>query len=102
MSVRRIAQRGKQRFGSFLEEVLLAVSADLDKGDVGESGLPVRADRLDDRIEVRGARNGLGDVFRWHELGRAGETGRSRQVGVHLPATGEPAELIVCAFDGGV
>ena len=49
LSVRRRAQRPKQRLGGFLEEQFLRLAADLDERDIGETGFPVRPHGVHDR-----------------------------------------------------
>ena len=90
-----VAQRTEQRVGGLFEKELLRLAADLNERDVREPGFPVRSDGVDDRVEVRAAGDGIGDVFGSHELGRTGETGRCGQVGVDLPAAAKPAELVM-------
>ena len=70
-------ERREQWLGGFLQEQVLGLAADLHQGDVGEAGLPVLADGLDDRVQVGAAGDGLGDVLGPDELRRAGETRRS-------------------------
>ena len=70
--------------------------------DVGEAGLPVGTHSVDDRVQVRAAGNALGDILGPDKLCRTRKTGRCRQVGVDLPASAEPTELVVGAFDGGI
>jgi arsenical pump membrane protein len=89
------AQRGQQLLLGRLEEIILPLVPDLHHGDVGETGLLELADRLHDRVDVRPARDGVGDVLGADELGRAREPGRSGQLGVDLPAAAEPPELVV-------
>ena len=48
------------------------------------------------------ARDLLRDVLRAYELGGRGKGGRAGQLGVDLPAAGQPAELLVRPRDGGV
>src|SRR5258705_12246900 len=68
LSVGLGAQLLQQRARRFFEEQLLTLVADLNERDVGEARFPVLAHRLDDRVEVRSARYGVGDVLRPHEL----------------------------------
>ena len=79
----------QQRLGSLLQELRLPLIADLDHGDVGEPGRHVRLDGLRDRVQIRAARDGVGDVRGPDELARAREAGWRRQVGVDRPAAGE-------------
>src|SRR4029078_7501661 len=92
----------QQRARRLLEEQILTVVADLYPRDAGEAGIPVITDRIDNRIEIRSAGYGLGDVVRTHELRRTLEARGGRQIGVDRPAAAEPAELVVCALHGGV
>jgi hypothetical protein len=52
-------------------------------------------------VEVGPAGDLLGDPLGRDQLGRAMEGVGVGQVGVDLPAEAEPAELVVCALDGG-
>ena len=85
----------QQRARRLLEEQILTVVADLYQRDVGEAGIPVITDRIDNRIEIRSAGYGLGDVVRTHELRRTLEARGGRQIGqrrdVLLPPRGTPA-----------
>jgi hypothetical protein len=49
------------------------LAADLDERDVGEPGLGVGPDRLDEGVDVRAAGDRLGDVLGAYELGGTGE-----------------------------
>ena len=80
----------------------MRLTADLQQRDVGEAGLPVGTHSVDDRVQVRPAGNALRDILGPDKLCRTRKTGRCRQVGVDLPASAEPTELVVGAFDGGI
>jgi hypothetical protein len=95
-------QRRKQLLFGEVQEAFLLVAADLDQGEVGEAGLLELAHALDDRVDVRPAGDRTGDVVLPDELRGPGEPGRPGQLGVDLPAAGEPAELLVRTLHGGV
>src|ERR1700750_1917970 len=82
------------------EPVLLRLgAADLDQREVGKSGLEERSRRLGHRVHGIAAGNRAGHVLGPDETGGAGEARRARQFRVDLPATAEPAELLVRPTD---
>ena len=88
-------QRGQQLALRPGGEVGLALGADLHERDLGEARLDERLDLLDVLVDVRAARELLGDLLGRDELGRGLEALGVGQIGIDLPAQAEPAELLV-------
>ena len=77
------------------DEVGLLFAADLDQGQMGEAGIGELGDGLEVAVDVGPAGDLVGDVVLGDQLRGGGEAGGSRELGVDLPAAGEPAELLV-------
>ena len=91
-------QRRKQLLFRPGEEALLGV-ADLDEGEMREAGLGEGPHCLAVALDVGTAGDGRLDVVRAHEAAGGREGLRPGQVGVDLPAAGEPTELVVSELD---